>query len=64
MCRHMTDNRTCANWLLVLCTAALAGCGLESVGSAATGAAVKMQEIENSQAQKEAIQQQLQQALD
>ena len=59
----MTYNRTCTA-LLLLCTAAMAGCGLEAVGSAATGAAVKKQEIENSQAQKEAIQQQLQQALD
>lgn len=61
---HMTDNRTRTALLLVLCTAAVAGCGLEAVGGAATGAAVKKQEIENSQAQKEVIQQQLQQALD
>ena len=59
----MTDNRTRTFLMLVLCTPALAGCGLDAVGSAATGAAVKKQEIENSQAQKEVIQHQLQQAL-
>lgn len=50
--------------MVVLCAVALTGCGVEAVGSAATGAAVKKQEIEQGQAQKEAIQQQLQQALD
>lgn len=60
----MTDNRLRTALLLVLCTVAVAGCGLEAVGSAATGAAVKKQEIDNSQAQKEAVQQQLQQAFE
>lgn len=41
----------------------LAGCGVEAVGSAATGAAVKKQELEQGQAQKEAIQQRLDQAI-
>lgn len=60
----MTDNRLRNALLLAFCSTAVAGCGLEAVGSAATGAAVKKQEIENSQAQKQVIQQQLQQALD
>jgi hypothetical protein len=51
-------------WLGLLCVAALAGCGVEAVGSAATGAAIKKQEVEQGQAQKKAIEQQLQQALD
>jgi mannitol-specific phosphotransferase system IIBC component len=42
----------------------IAGCGVEAMGSAATGAAIKKQEVEQGQAQKEAIQKQLQQALD
>lgn len=41
----------------------LAGCGMEAVGSAATGAAVKKQELEQGQVQKEAIEQQLHQAI-
>ncbi len=40
----------------------LSGCGVEAVGSAATAAAVKKQEVEQGQAQSGAIQQQLQQA--
>ena len=55
----MTYNRLRSALLFALCTVAGAGCGLEAVGSAATGAAVKKQEIDNNQAQKEAIQQQL-----
>jgi hypothetical protein len=42
----------------------IAGCGVEAVGSAATGAAIKKQEVEQGQAQKEVIQEQLQRALD
>lgn len=44
--------------------ATLAGCGVDTVGVAATGAVVKKQEIEQGQAQKEVIEQQLQKALD
>lgn len=56
-------------WLMLVCSAALAatvltGCGVEAVGSAATGAAIKKQEVEQAQAQKQAVHQQLQQALD
>jgi hypothetical protein len=50
--------------LVLVGAAALAGCGVEAVGSAATGAAIKKQEVEQGQAQKKAIEQQLQQALD
>jgi Tfp pilus assembly protein PilN len=50
--------------MALLLASALSACGVEAVGSAATGAAIKKQELEQGQAQKEAIQQQLQQALD
>jgi len=46
--------------IAIVATAALAGCGVETVGSAATGAAIKKQELE--QAQK--TQQQAQQKID
>ncbi|NIC42178.1 hypothetical protein [Aquabacterium sp. A08] len=46
-------------WLLPI---VLSGCGVEAVGSAATAGAVKKQEVEQGQAQSEAIQRQLQQA--
>lgn len=48
----------------LLGTLFLCGCGVEAVGTAATGAAVKKQEVEQGQAQQQAIQQQLQQALE
>jgi hypothetical protein len=35
--------------LVMVATAALAGCGVEAVGTAATGAAIKKQELEQGQ---------------
>jgi uncharacterized membrane protein (DUF106 family) len=35
--------------LLILVTAALAGCGVETVGSAATAASIKKQELQEGQ---------------
>ncbi len=48
--------------LLLACT--LGACGVETMGTAATAAAIKQKEIAQGQAQKDAVQQQLQQALD
>ena len=45
--------------IALLLAAVLSACGVEAVGSAATGAASKKQELEQGQAQKEAIQRQL-----
>ena len=41
----------------------LTGCGMEAVGTAATSAAMKKQEVEQAQANKQAVQQQLEQAM-
>ncbi|HEX5805369.1 MAG TPA: hypothetical protein VFY31_03405 [Macromonas sp.] len=51
----------CGVWVWSL-AALLAGCGLDTLGSAATGAAVKQQEVQQGQAQLEQVQQQLQQS--
>ena len=42
--------------------AGLAGCGVETVGTAATGAAIKKQELEQGKATMEQMQQKLDQA--
>ena len=42
----------------------LAGCGAEAVGTAATGAAIKQQELKAGQAAQQQVQQQLQQGMD
>lgn len=48
-----------------LCLALLLGaCGAESVGSAATGAAVKQQELEKAKRAQQQLQQDLQQAIE
>ncbi len=53
---------TCQRTLvLIAAVAALGGCGMEAVGSAATGAAVKKQELDQAQAQRDAVQRQLEQ---
>lgn len=44
----------------VAVTMLLGGCGLDTVGAAATGAAVKQQEVQQGQAQLQQVQQQLQ----
>lgn len=49
---------------ITLALTGLAGCGADAVGSAATGAAVKQQELEAGQAAQQRVQQQLQQGLD
>lgn len=54
-------NRIAGMW--VLAAASLAGCGMEAAGTAATGAAIKQQELQQGQAAQQAIEQQLQQAL-
>ena len=41
----------------------LTGCGMEAVGTAATSAAIKKQEVEQAQANKQAVQQRLEQAM-
>jgi hypothetical protein len=43
--------------------ASLGGCGLESVGTAATGAAIKKQELEQGKKQMEQAQQKIEQSL-
>lgn len=48
-----------------LCLALLlAACGADAVGSAATGAAVKQQELENAQRTQQQVQRDLQKALE
>lgn len=51
---------------MTVCLAAgvLTGCGAEAVGTAATGAVVKQQELEAGQAAQQRVQQSLQQGLD
>ena len=60
----MTVSQVPSVLLVFVCVSILTGCSVEAVGSSATGAAVKKQELEQAQAQKQAVQQQLQQALD
>ncbi len=43
---------------------ALAACGAEAVGSAATGAAVKQQELENAKRTQQQVQQDVQKAME
>lgn len=43
---------------------ALAACGAEAVGSAATGAAVKQQELENAKRAQQQLQQDVQKAME
>lgn len=43
---------------------ALAACGAEAVGSAATGAAVKQQELENARRTQQQLQQDVQKAME
>ena len=45
--------------LVIVATAALAGCGVETVGSAATGAAIKKQELEQGQKTMQQAQQKI-----
>ena len=46
--------------LMLLCTAvALAACGMEAAGTAATGAAIKQQEIQQGKANQAALEQQI-----
>ena len=49
--------------LCLLAIAALAGCGVETATTAATGAAIKKQEVEQGKKTMEHAQQQLDQAL-
>jgi len=48
--------------ILSLVLAGLFGCGVETVGSAATAAAMKKQELEQGRAAMDKVQQQLQEA--
>ena len=49
--------------LAIAATAALAGCGVETVGTAATGAAIKKQEIEQGQKTMQQSQQKVEAAV-
>ena len=49
--------------MLVLAAAALAGCGVETVTTAATGAAIKKQEIEAGKKTMEQAQQKIEQTM-
>lgn len=48
---------------LLVVAGALAGCGMEAAGTAATGAVIKQQELQQGQAAQEAIESQLRQTL-
>ena len=48
----------------LLALAMLAGCGAETVGAAATGAAIKKQELQQGQKTMEQTKEKLQQAVD
>ena len=48
----------------LLAVAMLAGCGAETVGAAATGAAIKKQELQQGQKTMEQTKEKLQQAVD
>ena len=54
-------NRMAGMWMLM--AVGVAGCGMETAGTAATGAAIKQQELQHGQAAQQAVEQQLQQAL-
>ena len=49
--------------LVIVATVALAGCGVETVGSAATGAAIKKQELEQGQKTVQQAQQKIDAAV-
>jgi hypothetical protein len=50
--------------LVALTVAALAGCGVETVTTAATGAAIKKKELEEGKKTQERAQQKIDQAMD
>ena len=50
--------------ILVLLAGALAGCGAEVAGTAATGAAIKKQEIQEGKRTEERMRSQIEQATD
>jgi len=51
-------------WLrVVICASALAGCGVETVTTAATGAAVKKQELDAGKKTMEQAQQKIEQSM-
>jgi hypothetical protein len=50
--------------ILVFVMAALAGCGVETVTTAATGAAIKKREIEEGKKTMERVQQNVEQAME
>ena len=54
---------TAARRAVWLSAALLAGCGAEAVGTAATGAAIKQQELEAGQAAQQRVQQQFKQQM-
>lgn len=49
--------------IIVIAAAALAGCGVETVTTAATGAAIKKQEVEQGKKTMERAQQQIEQSM-
>ena len=50
--------------LVIVATAALAGCGVEAVGTAATGAAIKKQELEQGKKTMEQAKDKINQAME
>jgi hypothetical protein len=61
----MTTGRKAMERLIALLTvAALAGCGVETAGTAATGAAIKKQEIEQGRKTMDQMQKNIGQTLD
>lgn len=60
---RMRAGRAVCLWGAVSSIMWLAGCGLEAAGTAATGAAVKQQELKQGQAAKEQFERQLGEAL-
>ena len=50
--------------VVLLVTCSLAGCGAEVAGTAATGAAIKKQEIQEGQRTEERMRKQIEQATD
>jgi hypothetical protein len=60
----MTMGRTCRVALMALMLPVLNGCGVETVGAAATAGAIKQQEIEQGRVVQQKVQQQVQQSMD
>jgi hypothetical protein len=60
----MNRYRASANLSVLGLALVLSACGAEAVGSAATGAAVKQQELENAKRTQQQLQQDMQKAME